>query len=75
MVFQPSGVVCVLVKVLRRYKVMLTANHPTKAGKETFGIIRVGAVKVAVGFLVIDAAHSEPACEVIPVACFVCEDG
>ena len=56
-IFQPCGMGGVLVKVLRRYEVMLAAHHAAQAGKEALSIIRMGAAKVAIGFLVVDPAH------------------
>ncbi len=57
MVFEPSGVNGVLMQVLRRNEVMLTAHHAAQAGEEALGIVRMGATQVAIGFLVIDPAH------------------
>ena len=42
MIFKPRSVRGVLVKVLRRYRVVLPVNHPTQPGKEALGL--VGAV-------------------------------
>jgi len=73
-IFQPCGVGCVLVQVLRADKVMLARHHAAQAREERFSAVRVGASEVAVGFLVIDAPHGEAARQVIPVAGLVSKD-
>ena len=66
MIFEPCGVRGVLVKVLRRYRVVLPVNHPTQPGKEALGL--VGAVlAIAVCDAVIDAANLPTSVQRIPV--------
>ena len=59
MIFQPRGMVGVLIQVAVRDVVMLTADHAAKAAKIAFNPIRVLAVTVAVADAVIDPARLE----------------
>lgn len=57
MVFHPSGVICILVKVLVRNVVVLAGDHATKAREVAFSAVCVGAVQIAVHFAVVDAVR------------------
>src|ERR1700719_3352716 len=43
----------------------------THAAEKRFGIIAVDAIAEAVGFLMVDAVHREPAVQLVPRAAFV----
>jgi hypothetical protein len=70
MIFDPSGMVCVLVKVLRRNVVMLTTDHAAKAAEIALNHIRRDAL-IRIGFGVIDAVRLEGSVQRIPMSGFV----
>lgn len=57
MIFQPCGMIGVLIQVLVRNEMMLPTHHAAKATEIAFNPIRVLAIQVAVGFTMVDAAR------------------
>ena len=71
MILQPTGMVRVLVKVLRGHMVVLAGNHQAEAAKEAFGLIGIHTVVVAVGFAVVDAVSYQTGMQRIPMCCLI----
>src|SRR6266550_3608544 len=44
---------------------------PTHPGEERFGVVRVDIAVEAVGFLMVDSVHREPAMKIVPCHAFI----
>lgn len=72
-IFQPCGVIGVLVEVAVRNVVVLAADHATKAAEIALHHVGMLAVAVAVGFAVVDATGLELHFQRVPMGGLVSE--
>lgn len=71
MIFQPSRVCGILVKVARADVMVLSVDHPPKPREERFRIVRVTAVQVAVFDRVVDPTQRPTCRQNVPMRRFV----
>lgn len=69
-ILKPSGVIRVLVKILRANVVVLTSDHAAQTREIAFDHVGVFAV-VAIDFAVVHALDVPARVQQVPVACFV----
>ena len=69
-VFEPCGMVCILVQIFWANAVVLAFDHVTKAAKEAFDHVGMLAV-VAVNFRVVYTLNMVAHVQFIPIACLI----
>ena len=65
-ILKPSGVRRILMQILRRNVVMLTAHHAAQAREKAFGLIGASAV-MAISFTVVDPRYRIMSMQNIPM--------